>query len=124
MEDARQAADLGVDGLVVSNHGGRQLDGSMGTAQALPAIVDAVAERTTVLMDGGVRSGLDIVRAMALGAKGVMIGRPWAYALAADGEAGVSAMLDLFAAELRTAMALTGCKRIGDIGPGLLARAE
>jgi len=124
VEDARQAADLGVDGLVVSNHGGRQLDGSMGTAQALPAIVDAVGERATVLMDGGVRSGLDIVRAMALGAKGVMIGRPWAYALAADGEAGVSAMLDLFAAELRTAMALTGCKRIGDIGPGLLARAE
>jgi L-lactate dehydrogenase (cytochrome) len=121
VEDARRAADEGVDGIVVSNHGGRQLDGSMGTAQALPAIADAVGDRLTVLMDGGVRSGLDIVRALALGAKGVLIGRAWAYALAAHGEAGVAALLANFAAELRTAMALTGCATVGDIGRGLIA---
>ena len=122
VEDARIAADHGVDGIVVSNHGGRQLDGSMGTAQALPGIVDAVGDRMTVLMDGGVRSGLDMLRALALGAKGVLVGRPWAYALAAGGEEGVTAMLELFAAELRTGMALTGCKTIGDIGRNMLVR--
>lgn len=122
VEDARRAADEGADGLVVSNHGGRQLDGSMGTAQALPAIADAVGDRMTVLMDGGVRSGLDVMRALALGAKGVLAGRAWAYALAAGGEAGVSAMLALFAAELRTAMTLTGCRRVADVGPDVLVR--
>jgi L-lactate dehydrogenase (cytochrome) len=119
-EDARRAADEGVDGIVVSNHGGRQLDGSMGTAQALPAIADAVGDRLTVLMDGGVRSGLDIVRALALGAKGVLIGRPWAYALAAYGEAGVAALLATLAAELHTGMALTGCRTIGEVGRDVL----
>jgi L-lactate dehydrogenase (cytochrome) len=76
----------------------------------------------TVLMDGGVRSGLDVMRALALGAKGVLVGRAWAYALAAGGEAGISAMLALFAAELRTAMTLTGCRRVADIGPEMLVR--
>ncbi|MBO9574120.1 MAG: L-lactate dehydrogenase [Sphingobium sp.] len=122
VEDARRAADYGVDGLVVSNHGGRQLDGSMGTATALPKIARAVGDRLTVLMDGGVRSGLDMLRALALGAKGVLVGRPWAYALAAGGEAGVAAMLDLFAAELRTGMVLTGCRSIGDIGPDIVEK--
>lgn len=120
VDDARKAADIGVDGIVVSNHGGRQLDGSMGTAQALPAIVDAVGDRLSVLMDGGVRSGLDVLRALALGAKGVLIGRSWAYALAAGGETGVSAMLALYQAELRTAMTLTGCGSIGAIGRHML----
>jgi L-lactate dehydrogenase (cytochrome) len=124
VEDARRAADEGADGIVVSNHGGRQLDGSMGTALALPAIADAVGDRLTLLLDGGVRSGLDIVRALALGAKGVLIGRPWAYALGAYGEAGVAALLANFAAELRTGMALTGCTRIGDIGSQTLARPD
>jgi L-lactate dehydrogenase (cytochrome) len=122
VEDARLAAEHGVDGLVVSNHGGRQLDGSMGTAQALPLIADAVGDRLTVLMDGGVRSGLDIVRAMALGARGVLIGRPWAYALAAGGEAGVYDMLKLMAAELHTAMTLTGCRSVAEIGPHMLVK--
>jgi L-lactate dehydrogenase (cytochrome) len=107
-DDARSAALLGADGIVVSNHGGRQLDGVPSTARALPPIVDAVGDRLTVLVDGGVRSGLDVVRLLALGAKGVLLGRAWVYALAAAGEAGVAHMLDLVEAEMRVAMALTG----------------
>jgi L-lactate dehydrogenase (cytochrome) len=114
-DDAREAIAHGADGIVVSNHGGRQLDGVPSTVRALPAIVDAVGERTTVLVDGGVRSGLDVVRMLALGARGVMIGRPWVYALAASGEAGVRHVLQLIEAEMRVAIALTGCTRVGDI---------
>lgn len=121
-EDARRAADIGADGLVVSNHGGRQLDGTVGTAEALPAIAQAVGERLTVLADGGVRNGLDILRMLALGARGVMIGRAWAFALAAGGEAGVARMLAQFAMELRAGLALTGCDSIADVGPHILAR--
>lgn len=88
MEDARAAADLGADGIVVSNHGGRQLDGVPSTARALPVIAQAVGERLTVLADGGVRSGLDVVRMLALGARGVLLGRAWVYALGGGGEAG------------------------------------
>jgi L-lactate dehydrogenase (cytochrome) len=106
-EDAKNAAALGADGIVVSNHGGRQLDGVPSTARALPAIADAVGDRLTVLADGGVRSGLDVVRLLALGAKGVLLGRAWVYALAAAGEAGVTHMLQLVEAEMRVAMALT-----------------
>jgi L-lactate dehydrogenase (cytochrome) len=120
VEDARLAADAGVDGIVVSNHGGRQLDGVPSTAAALPAIAAAVGDRLTVLADGGVRSGLDVFRMLALGAKGVLLGRAWAYALAAGGEAGVAQMLRLLEAELRVAMALTGCTRVRDIGPDML----
>jgi L-lactate dehydrogenase (cytochrome) len=105
---------------VVSNHGGRQLDGVPSTAAALPAIAAAVGDRLTVLADGGVRSGLDVFRMLALGAKGVLLGRAWAYALAAGGEAGVAQMLRLLEAELRVAMALTGCTRVRDIGPDML----
>ena len=94
----------------------------MATAQALPAIADAVGDRLSVLMDGGVRSGLDVLRALALGARGVLIGRSWAYALAAGGEAGVSAMLALYEAELHTAMTLTGCGSIGAIGRHMLVK--
>lgn len=114
-EDAKAAADLGADGIVVSNHGGRQLDGVPSTARALPPIADAVGDRLTVLADGGVRSGLDVVRMLALGAKGVLLGRAWVYALAGGGQAGVAHMLQLIEAEMRVAMALTGCTRIQDI---------
>jgi L-lactate dehydrogenase (cytochrome) len=120
-EDARAAAAIGADGIVVSNHGGRQLDGALSTARALPAIVDAVGDRLTVLADSGVRSGLDVVRMLALGAKGVLLGRAWLYALAAQGEAGVTQLLDLIANEMRVAMALTGAQRITDINRNSLA---
>jgi L-lactate dehydrogenase (cytochrome) len=121
-EDARAAAALGADGIVVSNHGGRQLDGVPSTAAALPPIVNAVGNRLTVLADGGVRSGLDVVRMLALGAKCVLIGRAWAYALGAGGEAEVSHMLRLFEAEMRVAMALTACTNIAAISPDILVR--
>jgi len=114
-EDAKAAVRLGADGIVVSNHGGRQLDGVPSTAQALPAIADAVGDQLTVLADGGIRSGLDVVRMLALGAKGVLLGRAWAYALAGGGQAGVSHMLRLIEAEMRVAMALTGRTRISAI---------
>ncbi len=123
LDDARRAADAPIDGLIVSNHGGRQLDGALSTARALPAIADAVGDRLTIMADGGVRSGLDVARMLALGAKGVLVGRAWAYALAADGEAGVGRMIGLLAAELRTAMALTGVTRIADLGRANLAEA-
>lgn len=121
-EDARAAADLGADGIVVSNHGGRQLDGVPATARALPPIAAAVGDRLTVLADGGVRSGLDVVRMLALGAKGVLLGRAWAYALGAKGEAGVAHLLNLIDAEMRVAMTLTGCPTIDAIGPHILVK--
>ena len=120
-DDARQAADLGVDGIVVSNHGGRQLDGVLSSARALPPIADAVGHRLTVLADGGVRSGLDVARMLALGAHGVMLGRAWVWALGAGGEAGVTKMLKLLAAELRVAMALGGFTSIDQIDRSALA---
>ena len=121
-EDAIEAANHGADGLVVSNHGGRQLDGVLSTTRALPPIVRAVGDRLTVLADGGVRSGLDVVRMLALGAKGVLLGRAWAFALAAQGQAGVAKMLALIEAEMRVAMALTGCRTIAEIGATTLVQ--
>jgi L-lactate dehydrogenase (cytochrome) len=120
-DDARSAADLGADGLIVSNHGGRQLDGVLSGARALPPIADAVGDRLTVLADGGIRSGLDVVRLLALGARGVMLGRAWAFALGAGGQAAVSHMLRLIEAEMRVAMALTGVTGIGAIDRTSLA---
>lgn len=120
-DDAVAAAELGADGIVVSNHGGRQLDGVLSSARALPPIADAIGDRLTVLADGGVRSGLDVVRLLALGAKGVLLGRAWVYALAAAGEAGVTHMLKLMEAEMRVAMALTGCTSVDRITPDILA---
>lgn len=120
-DDARRVADLGADGLVVSNHGGRQLDGVLSSARALPPIADAVEGRLTILADGGIRSGLDVVRMLALGADGVLIGRAWAYALAARGEAGVSHVLNLMAAEMKVAMALTGVTRVDQLDRSTLA---
>jgi L-lactate dehydrogenase (cytochrome) len=115
-EDAKSAARSGIDGVVVSNHGGRQLDGVTSTARALPRIAEAVGGRLPVLVDGGVRSGLDVVRMLALGADFVLLGRAWAYALAAAGEAGVAHVLKLVESEIRVAMALTGTTRIDEIG--------
>lgn len=122
-EDARAAVDIGADGIVVSNHGGRQLDGVLSSTRALPAIVEAVSDRVTVLADSGVRSGLDVVRMMALGAKGVLLGRAWVYALAARGEAGVAELLELMAREMRVGMTLTGARRLADITEDVLAPA-
>ena len=123
-DDAHAAVEQGADGIVVSNHGGRQLDGVLSTARALPAIADAVGDRLTVLADGGVRSGLDVVRMLALGADGVLLGRAWLWALAAEGEAGVAKLLRLIEAEMRVAMALTGVRSIADINRSILARAD
>jgi L-lactate dehydrogenase (cytochrome) len=111
-EDARAAASLGADGIVVSNHGGRQLDGVLSSIRALPAIAAAVGERVTVLADSGVRSGLDVVRMLASGAKGVLLGRAWVYALATGGEPAVRQLLEILANEMRIAMTLTGAARI------------
>ncbi|MDP9141000.1 MAG: FMN-dependent L-lactate dehydrogenase LldD [Pseudomonadota bacterium] len=122
-DDARAAADAGADGIVVSNHGGRQLDGVPSTARALPAIADAVRDRLTVLADGGVRSGLDVVRLLALGAHGALLGRAWAFALSGGGQAGVAHILELIAAEMRVAMALTGCTKIAEIDRSCIAVA-
>lgn len=115
VEDARDAVRFGADGIVVSNHGGRQLDGVMSSTRALPAIADAVKGDLTILADSGLRSGLDVVRMLALGADCCMMGRAFIYALAAAGEAGVANMLDLVAKEMRVAMALTGVKSIAEI---------
>ena len=123
-DDAREAAASGADAIVVSNHGGRQLDGVSSTARALPLVADAVAGRIPVLVDGGVRSGLDVVRMLALGADFVLLGRAWAYALAARGEAGVAHVLKLIDAEMRVAMALTGCSTIGQIDKEALDRSD
>jgi L-lactate dehydrogenase (cytochrome) len=120
-DDAREALNVGADGIVVSNHGGRQLDGALSSVKALPAIADAVGGRVPVLMDGGVRSGLDVLRALALGAQGCLLGRAWAYALAAQGERGVRRALEIIRAELAVAMALTGCTDVRHAGPELLA---
>ncbi len=120
-EDARQARRAGADAIIVSNHGGRQLDGVRSTARALPGIVDAIGGAIPVLADGGVRSGLDVARFLALGADAVLLGRAWAYALAGGGEAGVAHMLSLMRAELATAMALTGVTRIDGFDRSCLA---
>ncbi|MES2136575.1 MAG: L-lactate dehydrogenase [Pseudomonadota bacterium] len=122
-DDAREAAAGGADGIVVSNHGGRQLDGVMSSARALPAIADALGGQLPILADGGVRSGLDVVRMLALGADFVLLGRAWAFALAARGEAGVAHALKLIEAEMRVAMALTGVTGIDQISKDILERS-
>ena len=121
-DDAIQAAASGVDGIVVSTHGGRQLDGVSSTARALPRVTEAVGGKVPVLVDGGVRSGLDVVRMLALGADFVMLGRAWAYALAAAGQQGVEHVLRLIDAEMRVALALTGHRSIAEVGSETLDR--
>ena len=118
--DAREAVATGADGIVVSNHGGRQLDAARSTISVLPRIADAVGDQTTILMDGGVRSGQDITRALALGAKACLVGRAWVYGVAAKGEAGVTAVLDTMKRELRTSMALVGAPRVGSINRSVI----
>ena len=120
--DARECLAIGAKGIWVSNHGGRQLDRAAATIDALPAIVDAVGARASVIFDGGVRRGADIITALALGAEGVAIGRAYLYGLAAGGEAGVTRAIDILSSELRRDMALMGVSRISDIGPDLVSR--
>ena len=115
VDDARRAVDAGVDGIVVSNHGGRQLDGVTSTARALPMIASAVGEQLEVLVDGGIRSGLDVVKMLALGAKACLIGRPWAYAVAAGGQSAVHHILRILRDEMIVAMALTGNNSLSDL---------
>ncbi len=119
-EDARDTVKAGAQGLIVSNHGGRQLDGVKSSVSALPRIVDAVGSDLEVFLDGGVRSGLDVLKALALGAKACFVGRAWAYALGAGGEPMVSRMLGTLKSELATAMILTGCDDVRKAGPSLL----
>jgi len=121
-EDARDAVTFGADGIIVSNHGGRQLDGVLSSARAMPAIADAVKGDLKILADSGIRNGLDVVRMIALGADTVMLGRAFAYALAADGEKGVANLLDLIEKEMRVAMVLTGAKSISEITADSLVR--
>ena len=121
-EDAKDAVRFGADGIVVSNHGGRQLDGVLSSARALPAIADAVKGDLAILADSGIRTGLDVVRMLALGADSVMLGRAFVYALAAAGGAGVSNLLELIEKEMRVAMTLTGAKSIRDISAESLVR--
>jgi L-lactate dehydrogenase (cytochrome) len=115
-EDARIAADFGADAIVVSNHGGRQLDGALSSIRMLPKIVEAVGDRIEVHMDGGIRSGQDVLKALALGARGVWIGRAFIYGLGAMGEAGVTRALEVIARELDTTMALCGERDVRNIG--------
>lgn len=121
-EDAKDAVRFGADGIIVSNHGGRQLDGVLSSARALPAIADAVKGQIKILADSGIRNGLDVVRAIALGADCAMIGRAYIYALAAAGEAGVKHLLELLEKEMRVAMTLTSVARVADISGDLLVR--
>jgi L-lactate dehydrogenase (cytochrome) len=121
-EDARTGASLGVDAIVVSNHGGRQLDGAPASIDALPAIVEAAGHLSEIWFDGGIRSGQDILKACALGAKGCMIGRAFLYALGAMGQPGVSLMLEILRKELDVSMALTGLRDIRDASPDILIR--
>ncbi len=123
-QDARHAVDAGADALVVSNHGGRQLDGAPSSIAALPAIAHAVGDRIEVLMDGGVRSGQDTLRALALSARGVLVGRAFLYALAAYGEAGVLRCLELMANELDVTMAFCGRTRVQDVDRRVLVNPE
>ncbi|RBP16892.1 L-lactate dehydrogenase (cytochrome) [Roseiarcus fermentans] len=123
-EDATAAVRAGVQGIVVSNHGGRQLDGVASTVAKLPAIVQAVGGGAEVLVDGGIRSGVDVFRALALGARGALIGRPWAFALAAAGERGVSDLLSRWRRELLLAMTLTGARSPAEIDGARLDRPK
>ena len=122
VDDARRAADAGMDGIVVSNHGGRQLDGAIASLDALPAIAEAVGDRLTVLFDSGVRTGADVLKALALGADAVLIGRPYAYGLAHGGQDGVRHVLRSLLADLDLAMALSGNRGVEDLTRDSLAR--
>jgi lactate 2-monooxygenase len=119
-DDARKAMDHGMDGIVVSNHGGRQVDGAIGTLAALPAIAKVVAGRVPILLDSGVRGGADIFKALALGAKAVCVGRPYVYALALAGEKGVGELIRNYTSDFELTMGLAGCKNVGEITEELI----
>ena len=119
-DDARRALEAGMDGIVVSNHGGRQVDGAIATLDALPGVVDAVDGRAPVLLDSGVRSGADAFKALALGATAVLVGRAYVWGLAVAGQAGVREVLENLRAELDLTMALAGCASLDEVGPGTL----
>jgi len=121
VEDAEIAVKTGAQALVVSNHGGRQLDGAPSSIEALPEIVDTVGSQTEIMFDGGIRSGQDVMRALALGAKSCMIGRAYAYGLGAGGEAGVAKAIELIGKELATTMGLCGVNKISEIGDDVIA---
>jgi lactate 2-monooxygenase len=121
-DDARQAIDLGVDGIIVSNHGGRQVDGSIAAFEALPGVAEVVGDQLPILMDSGIRSGADVFKALAMGASAVCIGRPYVYALALGGEAGVKALLQHFLSELELTMGLTGCSKVQEINKEMIKR--
>jgi L-lactate dehydrogenase (cytochrome) len=121
-DDARRAVDAGMEGVLVSNHGGRQIDGEIGALDALPGVVDAVDGRAEVLFDSGIRTGSDVIKALALGASAVLVGRPYIYGLGIAGEAGVRHVLRCLLAELELSMALAGCASLTDVGPELLTR--
>ncbi len=123
-EDAVAAADAGADAVIVSNHGGRQLDGVSSTIRMLPRVVDAAGDRIEILVDGGVRNGQDVMRAVASGAKAALVGRPWIWAVAARGEAGLRALLKTFLAELKVSMALTARTSIDELTPDILEPRE
>lgn len=123
IDDARAAVDVGADGIVVSNHGGRQLDSVASSIAKLPAIAKAVGQQAEVYLDSGIRNGIDVVKALALGARGVLIGRPWIWAMAGAGESGLVDLLTTMHNEIRTAMALAGVTRIEEITPDLIERA-
>jgi L-lactate dehydrogenase (cytochrome) len=123
-DDARRAVDAGMDGVVVSNHGGRQVDGAVGALDALPEVAAAVGERTTVLFDSGIRTGADVVKALALGARAVLVARPYVYALGLAGEAGVRHVLRCLMAELEMTLALSGAARPDALTPEILRRAD
>ena len=122
-DDARRAVDEGIDGIVVSNHGGRQVDGGIATFDALNAVVEAVDGRIPVLLDSGIRSGADIFKALALGARAVLLGRPYVYGLALAGEAGVREVVTNFIADFDLTMGLAGCRSVSEIGPEALVPA-
>ena len=117
-EDARMAVEHGMDGLIVSNHGGRQIDGEIASLDALPAIVAVVQGRIPVLLDSGVRGGADVFKALALGAAAVLLGRPYVYGLAIAGEAGVRDVVQNIHAEFDLTMGLAGCRSVAEIGAG------
>jgi 4-hydroxymandelate oxidase len=119
-DDARRAADEGVEAVVVSNHGGRQLDGAIAALDALPAVAAAAGDRLEVLMDGGIRRGTDVLVALALGARAVLLGRPVLWGLAVGGEAGAARVLSLLRAEVDLALALTGCTSPAEVTADLL----
>jgi L-lactate dehydrogenase (cytochrome) len=124
LEDARLATKTGAEAIVVSNHGGRQLDGAPSSISMLPRIVDAVGSELEILFDGGVRSGQDVLRALALGARSCLIGRAFLYGLGAGGQAGVARAIEIIASELDVSMALTGTRTIAEIGPQVLVDNE